>query len=272
MRDFFKLKFSIPLILLAGIYGHAESGQPFEGVLSYQLSTSGRDWEVRHQVKGTSTRTDISLKGLLFQSILDLDGEIYLLDVMSKKIIPPMRGSGDVPPPEEQSVEEKDEVPPPAFDRQMPAQAPAEIVEEKIVWEHPGKSFGIVANERTATLLGMEGFGTIPSAFFMQFRELQDFAANVVATLQFYNLVPVKIRVDGKGKNKLLKMELISVDPSNLDPSVFELPSGYSLVVMPGRGGPGGSSGTGQKKGSPSGGGGRPPQGGEPPGGGSGRP
>ena len=281
MRDFLKTKFSryVPLLLLAGVALHADPDQAFEGVLSYQLSSNGREWEVKHQIKGNATRTDVSLKGLLFQSILDLDGKVYLLDVMSKKIIPPMKGPGsfgDGPPPGEEGMERPEGAPPespaggppPGFDHPMPVQNPAEIAGERIVWKHPGKSFEVSGSERTATLLGMEGFGTIPAEFFSQFRDLQDVAPVTTATFNFYHLVPVEINVAGNGKNKPLKMELVSVDPMELDASVFELPSDYSLVFMPG-GGPGGPPGGQQKKGPPPGGG-RPPQGGPPPGGGGG--
>ena len=281
MRNILKVRFShcLSVFLLAGAAVHADPGQAFEGVLTYQLSSSGREWEVKHQIKGTSTRTDISLKGMLFQSILDLDGEIYLLDVMSKKIMPPMKGPGsfgDRPPPGGEGEERPEGEPPvggppPGFDHPMQMQDPAEITGEKVLWEHPGKTFQVSGTERMATLSGMEGFGTIPSEFFRQFRDLQDVAPITTATFSFYHLVPVEIHVDGDAKNKPLTMKLISVDPAELDPSAFELPSDYSLIVMPGAGGgPGGPPGGQQKKGPPPGGGGRPPAGGPPPGGGGG--
>jgi len=281
---------AMSLALIVGLFADEQPMiEPFEGVLTYDLKTSGRDWKIEHKVCEGGSCTDIYLGTLKFQSVLQRDGAIYLIDVLGKRIVPighmgmghgiegQPNHEGDLVEPPEGFLDE--ETPSRTDGKQggrriakgsggdfgggpggpMPLQLadPEEPSGEGTSFEMPSLKFKFKAEKRKVEMEGIASYGTLPPQVFQQFKDIKEVGPVIGGTLNYYRLIPVNLEIGKRKDAEAVSMTLVSIEPGEIPATVLEFPEGFAMKM----GMPGGAP-EGERKGRGKGHGGAPPDGG----------
>lgn len=249
---------------LGALAQQSNTTTPFEGLLTYHLTTGDNQWLVEHWISGGNSRVDILMDDTRYQSILTVGGDTYLLDVLGKNIVAVQSMH-----PGPRGPEHLHEAPSPPPDLKKPNSRNKEphFKEHAIIDSNgEGSAFGrstllfeTQVNKRGLSLEGLPGYDPLPFSFFSQFQDFTGVDRVIAPTLFHYRLVPVLLHLEKrKGHESILK--LVSIEERAVDASMFEIPSDYMMQMAPlPMGGPsGGSHGPGDRKGPPPGGPGGP--------------
>ena len=208
MKNFFRL-FLLLLIPL--------SASAYEGVLEFKISSGDRDWKMVCSVKDTFVRAEIYLGSTHFQTILQNEEGLLLLDELNKQVIPAglERDKWGKPGEPQYKVDNKGDY------------------EEKDSFSNgsiSGTTYSI-RNKRKEYLIDVaENMGEMPGVFLDQFTSLRGLHDDGRILLKEHPGMPVRIYRNKKGGEALF--ELVSSKAQAVDSGLFVVGEGYIRAKM----------------------------------------
>lgn len=188
-----------------------------EGVFEYKIDSGDREWRMVCKVKGSHLRAEVYLGSTHFQTILQNDEGLLLLDELNKQIF-------------QADFEREKWGKPGELERKRAKDGQFERVENFERDGLKGTVFSIRSKRRDYWIEVAEGVGSMHGIFLDQFSSLQELHADGQFLFEEQPGMPVRIYRKGKASKPLL--ELVSYQAEPVDASEFEVNDGYVRAKM----------------------------------------
>lgn len=189
----------------------------YEGVLEYRIDSGDREWRMLCQVKGPYLRAEVYLGTTHFQTILQNDEGLLLLDELNKQIF-------------QADFEREKWGKPGEPERKRRTEGDYELIESFERSGLGGDIFSIRSGRRDYWIEVAEGVGSMPGIFLDQFSSLSGLSEDGQFLFESHPGMPVRIYRKGRAKQPLL--ELVSHRAEAVDAGTFEVGEGYIRAKM----------------------------------------
>jgi len=185
----------------------------FEGVLTYKIRSSDRDWTMKCMVKGDQMKAEVMLGSTHFQSIHRIGEKVMLIDEFNRQVYPIDLNRS--------SWGQKDfkEL------KRRKKKSDYERIGPLKIDSFSGYEYEVDGEDGRYIVEVVEDYGQIHGIFLDQFSSLRPIYFSGGLLFEDGKFMPRQIYKKGKKKKPVL--ELISIEPSMIPDEVYVIPEDY---------------------------------------------
>jgi hypothetical protein len=215
------------LSLVAALTAGPLAAQGFEGIVGYKMMMGGNSnsGEMIMSIKGTNMRTDVNTEGHAMTMLLDGQTQVMTMLMTEQKMYMTMdlKGARD----RMQNMQHKEHTPP-----KFTALGTTETIAGRTC-----ENYLVESDESKTEFCNTKGLGNYMTPRGPMGRGssngLTELNEEVFRAYFKDGFFPLRVTKIEDGKRKVL-MEATRVEPKSLDASLFQIPSGFTEMKMPG--------------------------------------